>query len=540
MKISRRLFLAESIASIAAIASGNVKQPRKIGILTDTHIGYKMKETSLRLEQCYRVFKAQGVDMIFNLGDICEYHIPRYYEEYSRIRNKVYPEGMPPEIFIFATHDFMKAKRTPGDKEHETIYKAVRKMLDIKHDRYHKFELCGMTFLVYPQVRNYKRMAQEIADECSANPGRPLFVLDHVPPANTVHGSMNGGSHPMKKLFDKHPEIIALSGHVHGSIVHEGKIWQGAFTAINFGTTKAPVYTKGGEWHTAIMELSPSRAVIHRYDIENGEELNPAQPWTLEFPFDPAKAPYNIEARRKGAPVPAFAEGASLDVRRIGKPMNTVSVTWPAAITKGISHYLVSVEKFIDGQWQIRAQRKSSADYTRTRSARATSFTAQFRSAYFNAGEKVRISVSPVDFFDTEGVPLRKEIEINEVEEWKTLYSGIPSEVKAGEFYSFKGDTWFTVPQSALDVPPGTKCRMIIDASLDMPEGVIATFKLRTNKSVTYAHQGYLYTPPGKSTRRYLTEFNRPAPANEPFNIYLQRAPHGKIRFENIRIETVK
>ena len=68
----------------------------------------------------------------------------------------------------------------------------------------------------------------------------------------------------------------------------------------------------------------------------------------------------------------------------------------------------------------------------------------------------------------------------------------------------------------------------------------VQPLKLRTDKSVIYAHQGYIYTPPGKSSRRYVVEFPRPAPAAEPFNLFLQRAAHGKIRFDGFRIEARK
>ena len=539
MKLSRRAFLAESVASIVAVAAGGVANAKRIGILTDTHIGYKPAETSLRLEQSYRLFKSLGVDMIFNLGDICEWHNPAWYGEYTRIRNKVYPEGVPPEIFVFATHDFMKAKRTPEDKEHENIYKAVRKMLNIKHERYHRFELCGMTFLVYPQTKNHQRMEQEIDAECKAHPGRPVFVLDHMPPANTVRGSRNGGNHAVRKIFDKHPEVIALSGHVHGSMVHEGKIWQGAFTAVNFGTLKDPACKSGGDWHVAVMDLSPNRAVIHRHEISKGGEIDPSHPWTLEFPFNPANAPYSPEERRKTAPAPAFASGAALDVRRLGKPLGSVSVTWPSAATEGVGHYLVSVEKSTGDGWTVRSQQRVEADYIKPAGSRCKTFTTKFDSAYFDAGEKVRISVTPVNFFGAEGVSLHKELEIGETERWRTLFSGVPAPAKEGKFVPFYGSKWFKIPQSALDVPPGTRCRMVLDVTLDMPEGVIATFKLRTDKSVVYAHQSYIYTPPGKSTRRYAVEFKRPKPAGEPFNLFLQRATRGKIRFDGFRVETI-
>ena len=528
--------MANSVASLVAAAWGGEGETKRIGIFTDTHIGYKPNETALRLEQSYRLFKAHKVDMIFNLGDICEWHNPAWYRKYVEIREKVYPEGLPPEIYVYATHDFMKAK-IPGDVEHAKTYEAVRRLLKISHDRYHSFELCGFTFLVYPQDKNFARMEREINEACKAHPGRPLFVLDHVPPANTVRGSVNGGEHRTRRIFDGHPEIVALTGHVHGSLVHEGKIWQGGFSAVNFGTIKNPAYAGGGDWHVAVMELSPARAVIRRYEISQGKEIDPARPWTLDFPFDPAHAPYSMEARRKAALTPAFAAGASLDVRRLGKPLRAVSVTWPAASTPGIGHYLVAVEKKVGDVWEPRSVRQVESDYIRPEAKRNKSFTVQFVSGYFDAGETVRIAVTPVDFFGTEGAPLVREIEIGETESWRTLYSGIPAPATPGAFRAFRGGTWFKVPPAALDVPPGTPCRMTVDVALDLPDGVVASLRLRTDKSVIYAHQGYIYTPPGRSCRRYVVEFPRPAPAAEQFNLFLQRAAHGKIRFDGFRIE---
>ena len=541
MKLSRRSFMANSAAAFAAAAWGGAGETKRIGILTDTHLGYKLPETALRLEQCYRLFKSLHVDMVFNLGDICEWHNPEWYRKYVEIREKVYPEGMPPEIYVYATHDFMKTKKLPGDRERAKTYEAVRRMLKISHDRYHSFEACGFTFLVYPQEKDYERMARDIDEACKAHPGRPLFVLDHVPPANTVRGSVNGGDHRTRRIFDRHPEVVALTGHVHGSLAHEGKIWQGAFSAINFGTIKNPAFEGGGgEWHVAVMDLSPERAVIRRYEIAQGKEIDPKHPWTLDFPFDRATAPYRPEARRKLAPTPAFADGAALEVHRIGTPLSAVSVKWPAASTPGIGHYLVAVEKKVGDGWETRSLKRIEADYIHPESMRQKTFSAKFVSGYFDSGETVRLSVTPVDFFDTLGAPLVRELAVGETEQWRTLYAGVPAPATPGEFRPFKGSTWFKVPQEALDVPPGTPCRMTIDVTLDMPEGVVASFKLRTDKSCIYAHQGYVFTPPGKSSRRYVVEFNRPAPAEEPFNLFLQRAARGKVRFDGFRIETRK
>ena len=65
-------------------------------------IGQEDMYQYIRIVHCHPlgVFKSHHVDMIFNLGDICEWHNPAWYKKYVEIREKVYPEGLPPEIYV--------------------------------------------------------------------------------------------------------------------------------------------------------------------------------------------------------------------------------------------------------------------------------------------------------------------------------------------------------------------------------------------------------------------------------------------------------
>ena len=56
MKLSRRAFMANSVATLVAAAWGGAGETKRIGIFTDTHLGYKLNETARRLEQSYRLF----------------------------------------------------------------------------------------------------------------------------------------------------------------------------------------------------------------------------------------------------------------------------------------------------------------------------------------------------------------------------------------------------------------------------------------------------------------------------------------------------
>ena len=530
MKGMRKLTVAAALALVAFAAMAE-----RIGIVSDTHVGWK--NTAERLEQCYWLFKAQKVDRIINLGDICEHHNHDWYRQYVSIREKVYPEGVPTEVYVFATHDRMKVKIPKGDRENALAFEKMKPVLKVANDRYDRFESEGFTFLVYPQAKDYGRMEREIAEECAAHPGRPLFVLDHVPPSNTVDGSANGGDHRTRAIFDKHPEVIALSGHVHGSQMHEGKIWQGNFTAVGSGTIKSQACPGGGgRFHVTVLDLSKERAVFHRYDIASGEELRPERPWTLTFPFDPKAAPYAPETRRAGAPTPAFAPGAALKAKLVGMPLREIELAYPAAVTPDVSHYEILLEAKEGDGWKVRSRAKEVSDYVVPEARRKKAFVRHFPSGFFDEDETVRFAVVPVDFYGKRGEPLRLEQKIGKTEKWRTLYDGVPEPAKPGAFASFRGDTWFKVPPSALDVPDGTSCRIILDAALDLPEDVGASFNLRTDKTCTYAF-GYIYAPLGKSELRYVREFARPKERSENFNIYLQRASRGRVLFNRVRIE---
>ena len=528
------------VVAFAAVAVAALLQTEaaRIGIVTDTHVGAHGQVSLDRLERCYRLFKEKQVDYIFNLGDIADAHSNVWYRQYAEVRAKVFPDGAPPEKFVFATHDRMKFDGAPGGREYVAAFEAMKPVLGVTHDRYHRFEIEGFTFLVYPQARDNGRVKREVDAECAAHPGRPLFVLDHVPPPGTVEGSDYAARHNLLKLYAPHPEVVLLTGHVHGSLAHEGKIWQGAFTALNFGTLKNnPVLD--GDYYAAVMDLDKERAVIRRYAIATGAEVRPEQPWTLKFPYDPKTPAYSPAARAAQTPKPAFAPGAELTVRGVGEPLTAVEVAFPAAPSADIAEYRVEIAaKGKKGKWVVRSREKVVADYARPPEKRRATFRERFSSGYFNAHETVRVTVSPVDFFGRVGTPLAAELKVGETDKWKTAYSGVPKPAKPGAYTPFKGArVWYTLKDSGFDqLPEGTKCRMVVEVSFALPKDRLASFNLQTEKSGVYCY-GYIYTPAGKSRLRYVREFTRPAERGEPFKLVLLRAGSGKVRFDDVRIE---
>ena len=520
-------FLAIAAAALATV---------KIGLMSDTHVG--CAGAGERLEQSYRLFKAHRVDRILNLGDICESYKPKFFAEYAVIRAKVYPEGSPPETYVYACHDRMGAPRRAGEAKdgYAETFAEVKRMLGIPNGLYDRFECGGFTFLVYPQAGDFARMEREIAAECAAHPGRPLFVLDHVPPSGTVAGSVNGGERATRAIFDRHPEVVALSGHVHGSIVHEGKIWQGGFTAIGLGTSQALPH-KEGACHVAIMELSKDCEVIRRYDIRTGEELHPEAPWTLTFPFNPTNAPYAPARRAAKAVRPDFADDAVARTVKKGRMLESVRLEFPAAVTPDIAHYDISLETRTDRGWVERTRVRQGADYTVAVAKRKKTFSRSFSSAYFNPGEVVRFRVCAVDFFGNRSRALETSLTVGEVEKWETLFDGAPAGVKLGEWCTVSGDVWFKLPKGIFrNVPPCTACRLVLDVDLDLPATDMASFNLRQREKPLYCF-GYIRTPVGRTSLRYVADFGCLFENQADYHLLLSRAAEGRVRFRTIRIE---
>lgn len=528
MKTSHFLLFVFSAWAIAVSAA-------RIGIMTDTHVGFE-KGSAVRLERCFKLFKQQKVDMILHLGDIAEYHSPKFYQEYTAIRAKVYPEGCPPEKFVFSTHDRIKYVQKVKDLSYADAYADVQKLLGITHDRFHRFELEGCTFLIYPQARPYDRVREEIAAECTAHPGRPLFVLDHVPPMDTVNGSETGGKPVMHGIFKTHPEVIALSGHVHGSLAHEGKIWQGAYTAINFGAQKGDS-VPGAPWMAAVMDLSPEKAVIHRFDTKTGREWRADDPWTLTFPFDPKTAPYRPEVRAAKVPPPAFVPDAAVTLARVGEPLEAVEVTFPAAVTKDIAAYLVSVQVRDGTNWVVRSEQLCRADYATVPEKRRKTFTNKLTSAHFDSGETVRIAVTPQDFYRRRGTALVKEFSVGEVERWQVATEAIPIPAKKGKWRNFKGGATFSVDGAKYFAqPPKTRCRLIMEAAIELPEDRFVRFSGLLNGGDDTAWQRF-YSPRGQSVRRYVIPMTSARADTKTFSLVLDLIKRGRIRFDTFRIE---
>ena len=263
----------------------------KAGIITDTHINEK-PASCRRLKAALKIFAAENVDIMINLGDISNVHNLGSYKLYRKIINEIFTARKPEEIFISAYHDWTKPA------EAEPSFVSMKAALEVPHEMLDKKVINGYTFLIIPQNIQMEKLEEVIASAVAGSNGKPVFVIDHIPPYGIFHNGKLWGDTRRLEVMKKFPSAIHISGHIHGSVFDESNIWQGEFTAVNAGC----LATWGGDFAAAppkskrayellIMEVYPDKLLFRRISVTNGKEYAPENPWCVPQPFVPETAP---------------------------------------------------------------------------------------------------------------------------------------------------------------------------------------------------------------------------------------------------------
>ena len=230
MELKRKEFLVGAAAFVPFARTFAVPKEApamRIGVMTDTHVG-KTVASCGRLRMALELFKAKGAELIINNGDIADWHYPTGYQAYRQVSKEVYgSDYKPQEIFTYAWHDAYAYKGHARDQavpDAPQAFEDARVLLEAPNGHTAPVEFKGYTFLVMPQFTGAKgfltwaEYEEKVAAACKANPGKPVFVVDHVPPLGTVYNSYNWGNRKTREVLNKYPQVVDFSGHVHGSL----------------------------------------------------------------------------------------------------------------------------------------------------------------------------------------------------------------------------------------------------------------------------------------------------------------------------------
>lgn len=527
----------------------------KVGIISDTHANSDISSYDI-LRGAMELFREKQVDMIANCGDIAGKFNPQAYINYRRTVDGVYAgKKMPPELFAFAWHD-----RTGGREKdpQQQVFEDVKKNLGIRHGLYHSVDLKGYKFLLFPQEVDFERCEKEISKAVSADPGKPVFIIDHVPPSGTVYNSLVWGDIKRREILEKFPQVIHISGHVHGTLTNELNIWQGKFTAVNAGSItvwRLPLTGNAPEVLSAdmamIMEVFPDKVIFRRYFISTGKEYRSDDAWVVTLPFDPAKAAYAPEKRFAGIKAPAFPSGSKASNRILP---DKVEVTFPAAEhPDGVFIYRVSLWRKDGGKELCFAHNDVAGSFHLPVEKRPETHSFSLNPGYFSTPGSYRIEIRPEHFSGAVGKAIQTELTIRNVPALEVIYesrtpmndlpyiSGTPGRErlhagKDGYYDNQIPDTRLEFPESVWQGKEGARFRFTMDVRMKQ-SGERSWNMMFRNDNPSLIVSGRISTPPGDSgSIRYVVDLYK---FGDFHNYYLLicEGSGGKIRFEYVKIE---
>ena len=518
----------------------------RVGIMSDTHVTTN-RASFARLEKAYALFKSKGVDLIVNCGDIAERFAPKAYTTYAEVRREAYPDpkAAPDELYCWAWHDAWGYGGKLSES-HLEPYPEVKRLLGMTNEPYEERVYAGFPFLVFPQWLDKPRYESTLARVCAANPGKPVFVFDHVPPQATTEDSIHWGDTYRRDVLSRHPQVIVVSGHAHGSLRDERNIWQGAFTAVSAGCLTffdgdfpgKDDNVRAQNHSVLVMELFSDRAVFRRYSVVDGSEIGAADPWVVHWPYDPKTAAQADENWSRRHARPAFPAGAVLSVeprspgQRASCPLQgtSLSVSWPAAADdSAVQRYRLELRR--NGRrFALREQR---GDFWKEPGERRLTYSDNVDAGYFTPGERVTIAVYPVDFRGNAGSPLMWE-GVPDLPRGELVWEGLPKGIKKGEW--FESPDWRTDYPLPFVLPKDGKYRCIVDLEADQDE--------RGTVSLCFCGEGVRWppecsTPIGRTDLRYVMlsgEWKK----GDSCALRICFPTQGKLRIRNVRIERIR
>lgn len=228
----------------------------------------------------------------------------------------------------------------------------------------------GQYFEKIPENTENWAIAQ-INSALKSDPSKPIFVLDHRPPKDTVKFSdqvASGYSQNFVNTLESSPRIIHLSAHQHTALENPTTIWQGKYTAISGGyiggngiaDDHCDVDCLDPVSQGHIIEVDGTVVTVYRMDLIGDDLIG--RPFVFDI-SDPSTFIYNDENYSKTAK-PTFSSGITIE--KIASSYVNVTVPKATCVETGenqdglVVQYII---KAVDEDGNEVSSRNYQADY---------------------------------------------------------------------------------------------------------------------------------------------------------------------------------
>lgn len=306
----------------------------RVGIISDSQLvdaGNKTNVYQENLLRSLKILKKRNVNMILFAGDITDKSNAKAYDIYVNSINSVY--GNTPVIIqsIMGNHDYW------GNGTVENCRKLFKEKLGESpwtHYVVNGYHFIGASPVTGSMDNGYKELCDWLKNHIeiaiAEDPNKPVFVMTHNSPKDTVYGSDDWGDKSLYNVFKNYEQVVNISGHLHYSLLDERAIHQQDFTSI---TTQSVSYTELEEGKVNgtippnsaitpmgyIMDISNDNVEISRINfginIEgDGKEEKANMRWQIPIPLKKDNFKYTNTARQNNNTAPMMTTQSIVNI----------------------------------------------------------------------------------------------------------------------------------------------------------------------------------------------------------------------------------
>ncbi|PWL87540.1 MAG: hypothetical protein DBY14_05270 [Escherichia coli] len=305
-------------------------QPLKVGIISDLQLPNTTKKSTHQyksFEKTLAAMKSRNMDALIIAGDFTDLSAKSAWNTFKEIYDNVMADAKKPiPLYIMGNHDywldtFSKAKEIPTPAKQQRRFTKYTGEYPYSHKTINGYHFIGWSSSNGSYDESYKKekwIRQELDKAVKDDPTKPIFIITHLKPSDTVYGSDKWGNDDIQRILKDYSQVISISGHSHYSILDERSIWQGDFTAF---TTQSLDYIEleTGKFNGSIpkdaygntmaeqlpaslfMNIENDKITVERLNANTGDAIK--EPWVIEAPFDKPKKYTNDRMSINQAPV---------------------------------------------------------------------------------------------------------------------------------------------------------------------------------------------------------------------------------------------
>lgn len=310
--------------------------PFQVGVISDTQLPVTpghLRQSDIyvrNLTRALTVFKNRGVDMILFAGDIGDLGTRFAFRTYMRTIDRVFGADRPIIQTIMGNHDYW-SKSFLTWNPHRLDFERIVGVPAWTHYVVNGYHFIGASPDSGNMTNGYRKVLPWLEQEITAAeqdaPDRPIFVMTHNQPVDTSYGAEDWGDIGLGGVFERHPNVVNFSGHVHYSLLDERSIWQGKYTVINTQSLSYTELEPGKENGTIppnaedtpmgyLLTFGEHAIQIHRLHFSDdglGQEEKAGRLWELPLPYvNDGRYSFDVRRAQNGPPVLAGAGGSAV------------------------------------------------------------------------------------------------------------------------------------------------------------------------------------------------------------------------------------